>query len=97
MIGIIVAMNTELEAIRALLENEKETPYYSQKYYSGIISGKEVTMVEGGIGKVAAAITCIRLIVSGVADGHPLGQLTLDLDGMCLAIIGNGLVPEGNV
>ena len=62
MIGIIVAMNTELEAIRALLENEKETPYYAQKYYSGIISGKEVTMVEGGIGKVAAAITCTRLI-----------------------------------
>lgn len=62
MIGIIVAMNTELEAIRALLENEKETQYYAQKYYSGVISGKEVTMVEGGVGKVAAAITCNRLI-----------------------------------
>ncbi len=62
MIGIIVAMNTELEAIRALLENEKETQYYAQKYYSGVISGKEVTMVEGGVGKVAAAITCCRLI-----------------------------------
>ena len=62
MIGIIVAMNTELEAIRALLENEKETQYYAQKYYSGVISGKEVTMVEGGVGKVAAAITCSRLI-----------------------------------
>ena len=62
MIGIIVAMNCELEAIRALLEEERETVYYGQKYYSGIISGKEVTMVEGGIGKVAAAITCTRLI-----------------------------------
>ena len=62
MIGIIVAMNCELEAIRQLLENQVETPYFDQKYYSGQLSGKDVTMVEGGIGKVAAAITCTRLI-----------------------------------
>ena len=62
MIGIIVAMNCELEAIRKLLKNEKETDYFGQKYFSGKVSGKEVTMVEGGIGKVAAAITCTRLI-----------------------------------
>ena len=62
MIGIIVAMNCELEAIRTLLKDEKETEYFHQKYYSGTISGKDVTMVEGGVGKVAASITCTRLI-----------------------------------
>ena len=62
MIGLITAMNCELEAIKELLENEKEETYFSQKYYSGTISGKEVTMVEGGVGKVASAITCTRLI-----------------------------------
>ena len=62
MIGLITAMNCELEAIRELLENEKEETYFSQTYYSGTISGQEVTMVEGGVGKVASAITCTRLI-----------------------------------
>lgn len=62
MIGIIVAMASEREAIQKLLNDYRMVEYGHQNYYIGTVEGKDVTLVEGGIGKVAAAITCTRLI-----------------------------------
>ena len=62
MTGIIVAMALEREAIQELLENYECVEYGKQNYYIGTISGRDVTLVEGGVGKVTSAITCTRLI-----------------------------------
>ena len=62
MIGIIVAMAKERDAIQKLLNDVKEVSYGHQNYYLGNISGKDVVLSESGVGKVAAAITTTRLL-----------------------------------
>ncbi len=62
MIGIIVAMTLERQAIQKLMTDYECVEYRKQNYYSGKIGGRQVTLVESGVGKVAAAITCTRLI-----------------------------------
>lgn len=62
MIGIIVAMKTERDAIAGMVENGRIENYRKQEYLIGTIKDKDVTVVEGGVGKVASAISCCRLI-----------------------------------
>ena len=62
MIGIIVAMALEREAIQQHLEDYECVSYGRQNYYIGTISGRDVTLAECGVGKVASAITATRLI-----------------------------------
>ncbi|MBQ1757967.1 MAG: hypothetical protein IIZ98_06500, partial [Erysipelotrichaceae bacterium] len=62
MIGIIVAMALEREAIQQHLEDYRCVNYGRQNYYIGTISGRDVTLAECGVGKVASAITATRLI-----------------------------------
>ena len=62
MIGIIVAMTVEREAIEALLEEKKVVSHYGQDFWQGRLHGHEILLAECGLGKVASAITCARLI-----------------------------------
>ncbi len=62
MIGIIGAMNEELEAIIKDLKELEEIKLKVRTFYKGKINGKEVVIVLAGIGKVNAAITTSLLI-----------------------------------
>ena len=77
-IGIIVAMKKELNLLRIGLENKKEFSCEGWDVCSGTFSGKEIWIIQCGIGKVNAAL-CTEMLVrnfkpdlvinSGVAGG----------------------------
>lgn len=62
MLGIIVAMGTEFRLVEGLLQNkeEKNTPGF--RFLRGQIAGKEVVLMQCGIGKVCAAIGAVEMI-----------------------------------
>ncbi len=62
MIGIIGALNEELEAIINDLTELEEVKLKIRTFYKGKINNKEVVIVLAGIGKVNAAITTSLLI-----------------------------------
>jgi len=62
MIGIIGALNEELEAIISDLTDLEEVKLKVRTFYKGKINNKEVVIVLAGIGKVNAAITTSLLI-----------------------------------
>ncbi len=61
-IGIIAAMNEEMQEIKNIMSNVKENVIYDLKFFEGNISQKECVLVECGIGKVNAARTTQILI-----------------------------------
>lgn len=62
MIGIIGAMDSELDVILKEVKNLKEIKLKIRTFYTGKISGKDVVVVLAGIGKVNAGITTSILI-----------------------------------
>ncbi|GAJ99055.1 adenosylhomocysteine nucleosidase [Geomicrobium sediminis] len=77
-IGIIGAMEEEVRTIAANLENRKEQEIAGCYFYEGNLYGKEVILMQSGIGKVNAAIGTTLMIElykpdvvvnSGVAGG----------------------------
>lgn len=56
-IGIIAAMNEEMQQIKNVMDNIVENRIHNLKFFEGIISGKECVLVECGVGKVNAART----------------------------------------
>jgi len=78
MIGIIGAMDTEVELLLSWLTNKEEVQVGNGLFYTGLLGGQEVVVCRSGIGKVAAAICALRmtsrfgaslLINTGVAGG----------------------------
>lgn len=61
-VGIIVAMQEELEEILNIMEKIEEKEIYGILYVHGIIEEKEVVVVKSGVGKVNAARTTQILI-----------------------------------
>lgn len=61
-IGIIAAMNEEMQQIKNVMSNITENVVYNLHFFEGNISGKECVLVECGIGKVNAARTTQILI-----------------------------------
>ena len=61
-IGIIFAMEEELNAIRKYLTVTKERKIYELTFIEGIINNKECILVQSGVGKVNAARTTQILI-----------------------------------
>lgn len=84
-IGIIGAMQVEVEHLTAKLTNPVLHPIAGRIVFTGILAGKEVCIVQSGMGKVAAAATAQMLI-----DHFDVGVLINT--GM-----GGGLSPELNV
>ena len=62
MIGIIGAMNEELEAILKEVKDIEEIKLKVRTFYKGKINEKDVVIVQAGIGKVNASITTSLLI-----------------------------------
>lgn len=93
MIGIIGAMQVEINELVPLISNLVEKKINNRVFYVGNIGNSEVVVVECGVGKVNASITTAMLlenfkidyiINTGVAGG--IGVKPLDL------VIGNQLV-----
>ena len=93
MIGIIGAMQVEIDELVPLIQNLKTKKINNRTFYVGNIENKEVVVVECGVGKVNASITTTMLlenfkidyiINTGVAGG--IGVNPLDL------VIGDKLV-----
>lgn len=62
MLGIIGAMDIEVNNIKSQMENVKVTEKAGMEFNTGIWKGKEVTVVRSGIGKVNAGI-CAQILV----------------------------------
>lgn len=62
MIGIIAAMEIEVNALRALLTNEEKLIKDNVNFYRGTLAEKQVVLVQSGIGKVNATISTTLLI-----------------------------------
>ena len=90
-IGIIGAMEVEVEKLKARMENVEITRKASMEFYAGTLEGKNVVVVRSGIGKVNAAV-CTQILIddfdaevvintgiagslNAVAFGYPVGQI----------------------
>ena len=62
-IGIIGAMNEEVVELKAVMSDIKSEKIGNLEFFNGKLLGKDVVLVEGGIGKVNAAI-CATLIIN---------------------------------
>lgn len=62
MIGIIGAMEEEVSALKAEMEEITVTEAASMFFYKGILCGKEAVVVRSGIGKVNAGV-CAQILV----------------------------------
>ncbi|MCK5637116.1 MAG: 5'-methylthioadenosine/adenosylhomocysteine nucleosidase [Flavobacteriaceae bacterium] len=62
MIGIISAMQEEIQALHTLLKNEKIIKKGMRTYYYGILFDQEIVLVFSRWGKVASATTATQII-----------------------------------
>lgn len=86
-IGIIGAMQVEVKTLKALLVDAKETLSGELTFTEGLLDGKNIVIVQSGIGKVNAALCAQRLILqfgvtniinTGIAGAAAKGLKTLD-------------------
>ncbi len=63
MLGIIGAMHEEVVELIQLMKNIEEEKIVNLTFFKGKLCGKDIVLVEGGIGKVNAAV-CTTLLVS---------------------------------
>lgn len=68
MIGIIGAMEIEVNALISMLENKTLTKISGINYYSGKISDKDIVIAKCGVGKVNAAICAQTMILTYSPD-----------------------------
>ena len=61
-IGIIGAMDIELEELISLLENKESHDFCGLKFNTGTLFGKKIAIVKCGIGKVFAAMAASAMI-----------------------------------
>lgn len=67
-VGIISAMDQELELLKNQMGEHKDTAISGMVFSEGILGGKEVAMVVGGVGKVNSAVHAQLLISKFDAD-----------------------------
>ena len=61
-IGIIAAMDVELEAIKNIVQDEKKVVIAKHTFYEGSIGDKKIVFVDSGVGKVNAALITQAMI-----------------------------------
>ena len=89
-IGIVGAMAQEVEILKNLMAERTETRVASAIIFEGKINGKDVALLQSGIGKVAAAIGTTALLqlakpdfvintgsAGGVAKGLKVGDIVI--------------------
>lgn len=83
-LGIIGAMQVEVEILLSCLKNKKETSVAGSAFYEGTLEGLEVAIVQCGVGKVNAAICaqilCDRFGVTHLVNTGIAGSLDAKLD-----------------
>ena len=62
MIGIIVAEEKELTAVKNIMTDIKEVSIYEKIFYKGLIDNKNITLVKSNVGKVNSSRICQLLI-----------------------------------
>lgn len=62
MIGIIGAMEEEVAEILKLIDLKAQKTYLEYTFYEGTMNGRSVVLLQGGIGKVNAAISTTLLL-----------------------------------
>ncbi len=84
MIGIIGAMEEEVEQLREAIEVAEKKEKAGMTFYSGKLEGVPVTIVRSGIGKVNAAVCAQILIddfgVTSIVNTGIAGSLKADID-----------------
>ena len=83
-LGIIGAMQVEVEILLSLLEGKKETAVAGSTFYEGKLEGLDVAIVQCGVGKVNAAI-CAQILcdyfhVTHLVNTGIAGSLDAKLD-----------------
>ena len=90
MTGVIGAMKQEVDLLRASLENPTVSKFGAFEFFSGRLEGKDVVLLQCGIGKVNAAVGCTLLIhvfkpdfvmntgsAGGIASGLSFGDVVI--------------------
>ena len=91
-VGIIGAMELEVEALKAQMHVNETFSRASMEFYSGTLNDTDVVIVKSGVGKVNAAL-CAQILIDVFQVTHIIntgvaGSLNADLD------IGDILVSE---
>ena len=95
MIGIIGAMQPEVEAILGLIEDKKINCVKSFAFHEGKINGKDVVVAQCGIGKVFAAMCAEAMILNYDLDyilNVGVGGALSDKLSICSIAISKGLI-----
>lgn len=84
MLGIIGAMNIEVDSLKKEMENPHIKNIAGMDFYEGQVDGKDVVVVKCGIGKVNAAM-CTQILsdvfyVDAVINTGVAGSLNNDID-----------------
>ncbi len=83
-LGIIGAMQIEVETLRSKLQNARETAIAGSTFYEGELEGLDVVIVQCGVGKVNAAlcaqILCTAFGVTHIVNTGIAGSLCAELD-----------------
>ena len=83
-IGIIGAMELEVDALKAAMEVKNTVTRAGMEFKEGTLNGADVVVVRSGIGKVNAAL-CVQILVDLFQITHVIntgvaGSLNADLD-----------------
>lgn len=83
-LGIIGAMEEEVETLLSQLENKHPASHAGSVFYEGVLEGLDVVVVQCGVGKVNAAI-CAQILCSVYGVTHLVntgiaGSLCAELD-----------------
>lgn len=83
-IGIIGAMELEVEALKAKMQVKNIVEKASMKFFEGVLNGKAVVIVQCGIGKVNAGI-CVQVLsdlfgVDAVINTGVAGSLRAEIN-----------------
>lgn len=95
MIGIIGAMQPEVEAILGVIEDKKINCVKSFAFHEGKINGKDVVVAQCGIGKVFAAMCAEAMILNYDLDyilNVGVGGTLSDKLSICSIAISKGLI-----
>lgn len=84
MLGIIGAMEEEVEQLRSCMEIKRESKKAGMSFFTGTLEGVDVTIVRSGIGKVNAAV-CTQILIDDFGVGAVVntgiaGSLDPDID-----------------
>lgn len=83
-LGIIGAMELEVETLKAQMKVEEIVTRASMQFYKGTLEGTKVVVVKSGIGKINAAL-CVQILVdvfkvSYIINTGVAGSLNADLN-----------------